>query len=208
MEIPLGAEIKCADRVCGRSAYLVVNPITDAITHVVVRSAQWPHAEYLVPLDLVLETSPEEIQLRCTAAELEKTEPFVSTEFIEEELPDLDIAVPPYFYWPYVAYGGTEYVPVRHEHVPQGEMAIRRGARVEAADGHLGRVDEFSVDPLSGHITHLVMREGPLWHQQDVTIPVSEIERIEEQTVHLKLTRAEVEALPSIPLKRRYRRLM
>ena len=52
-----------------------------------------------------------------------------------------------------------------------------------------GCVDEFPVDPANGHITHLVLREGHLWGQEDVTIPISEIARIEEGTVYLKLNK-------------------
>ena len=66
----------------------------------------------------------------------------------------------------------------------------------------VGRVDEFLVDRETEHITHLVLREGHLWGQKDVTIPVSEIERIEEDTVYLKLDKEEIERLPSIPVRR------
>jgi sporulation protein YlmC with PRC-barrel domain len=88
--------------------------------------------------------------------------------------------------------------------VPPGELAVRRRAHVKAIDGRVGQVDEFLVDPVSEHITHLILREGHLWGQRDVTVPVSEIARIEEDTVHLKLTKAQIEALPTIPLRRRY----
>jgi sporulation protein YlmC with PRC-barrel domain len=68
----------------------------------------------------------------------------------------------------------------------------------------VGKVDEFLVDLSDGHITHLVLREGHLWGQKDVTIPVSEIQRIEEDTVYLKLDKHSIEKLPGIPVKRRY----
>jgi sporulation protein YlmC with PRC-barrel domain len=92
---------------------------------------------------------------------------------------------------------------IPHEHIPPGEVEIRRGDDVEAADGHVGRVDEFLVNPSNGGITHLVMREGHLWGTKDVTIPVAQILRIADGVVHLKLTRADVEALPSVPVRRR-----
>jgi len=53
------------------------------------------------------------------------------------------------------------------------------------------------------HITHLVLREGHLWGEKDVTIPVSQIDHIEEGTVHLKLSKPDIEALPAIPVRRR-----
>ena len=67
----------------------------------------------------------------------------------------------------------------------------------------MGWVDEFLVDPEDGYITHLILREGHLWGQKDVTIPVSEIERIEENTVYLKLNKRDVGKLPAIPIRRR-----
>lgn len=36
-------------------------------------------------------------------------------------------------------------------------------------------------------ITHLVLRESHLWGQKDVTIPVSEIDRMEDNVVYHKL---------------------
>jgi sporulation protein YlmC with PRC-barrel domain len=93
-------------------------------------------------------------------------------------------------------------VTLRHEHVPQGEVAIHRGARVEATDGHVGRVDEFLVDPVNERITHLVLREGHLWGKRDVTIPISQIDRIEQDVVYLKLDKHSVEQLPAVPVRR------
>jgi hypothetical protein len=46
------------------------------------------------------------------------------------------------------------------------------------------------------------MREGHLWGQRDVTIPISKIDRMEENTVYLKLDKESVEALPTIPVRR------
>ena len=63
-------------------------------------------------------------------------------------------------------------------------------------------MDELIVDPESDHLTHLVMREGHLWGQKDVAIPVSEIERIEEDTVYLKLSKDEIGALPAVRVRR------
>jgi sporulation protein YlmC with PRC-barrel domain len=80
-------------------------------------------------------------------------------------------------------------------------MAIHRGTRVEARDGQVGLVSEFLINPTTGHITHLVLKEGLLWNKKAVTIPASEIDRIEKDSVYLKLDKAAVEALPSIPIR-------
>ena len=48
------------------------------------------------------------------------------------------------------------------------------------------------------------MREGHLWGQKDVTIPVSELGKIESHHVQLKLSKAQIEALPAISVRRYY----
>jgi hypothetical protein len=65
-------------------------------------------------------------------------------------------------------------------------------------------VDEFLVDSETGHITHLVLREGHLWGKKDVAIPVSGVDHITEDTVYLKLDRHTIESLPAVPVRRQY----
>jgi hypothetical protein len=91
---------------------------------------------------------------------------------------------------------------VPSEQIPPDELAVRRGARVHATDGHIGKVDEFLVDPINCHVTHLVLREGHLWAQKEIAIPISEIKRMGEDEVHLKLIKKKVEQLPAIPIHR------
>ena len=180
MDIPINAYVRCTDVLFGRSTCLIINPRTEQVTHLVVEETQFPHSQRLVPIDQVVEATPHLIQLSCTSRELEGMESFVETEFVETPIPDFMGGY--YMAWPYVM-PEPMLTPIEHEQIPPGELTIRRGARVEATDGHVGRVDEFLVDPANGHITHLVLREGHLWGQKDVTIPVSQIERIEEDTV-------------------------
>jgi len=202
MDIPVNAEVECTDGPCGRSTYVILNPTTDQLTHLVVRHQRSPHAEQMVPIDQVEEATPDLIRLRCTRHELGQMDPFIETEFVRVTVPDY--ASDSYMAWPYVI-PKTKTVTrtVEHEHLPSGELAVRRGARVEATDGHVGRVDEFIVNPSNGHITHLVLREGHLWGQKDVAIPVSEIGNIEEKTVYLKLDKHTIEQLPAIPVHRK-----
>jgi sporulation protein YlmC with PRC-barrel domain len=92
-------------------------------------------------------------------------------------------------------------VAVDEKQIPPDELAIHRGTQVEARDGNVGEVSEFLVNPTTGHITHLVLKEGILWNKKAVTIPAAQIDRMEKDTVYLKLEKAEVEALPSIPIR-------
>jgi len=105
---------------------------------------------------------------------------------------------------PYVEPEMTVQVPVEHKQIPPGELAVQRGTRVEATDGYVGHVDEFVVNPKNHHITHLVMREGHLWGQKDVIIPLSAMVETREDTVFLKLDKHQIESLPTFPVQRRW----
>ena len=203
MDIPVNAEVYCSDGFCGQSTYIIVNPVSRQVTHLVVKEKQAPHTERLVPVNLVKETTHDQVHLGCTQDELVRMETFIETEYIREGIPDYERYEDSYMVWPYQVPEVTKTVTVRHKRVPHGELAVRRGARVRASDGRIGRVDEFLVDPEDGHITHLILREGHLWGQKDVTIPISEIERIEENTVYLKLNKRDIGKLPAIPIRRR-----
>ena len=52
MDIPLNAQVECVDGVCGRSVYVLLNPVIDQVTHLVVKEDSFPNAEYIVPVDL------------------------------------------------------------------------------------------------------------------------------------------------------------
>jgi sporulation protein YlmC with PRC-barrel domain len=94
-------------------------------------------------------------------------------------------------------------MPDEVERIPPGELTISRGAEVrDSSDHKIGTVDEFLIDPASGHITHLVLREGHLWGRKDVTIPLSEIKAIEVETVRLKVSKEYIEKLPTVPIRR------
>ncbi len=213
MEIPLQAQVECTDGVCGRSVYVLINPVLDQVTHLVVRKDALPNKEYIVPVEVVSETIADTIQLRCSKAELEKMDPFVETEFVREKMSDLDMGYDRGFgygggdnyYWPYARSGSTVYVSTEYQQIPPGELAVRRGTPVEATDGHVGRVDEFVVNPENGYITHLVMREGHLWGQKDVIIPVSAMQAVGdtyEDAVFLNIDKRQIESLPTFPVHR------
>ena len=212
MEIPLKAQVECIDGVCGRCVVMLMNPVLDQVTHLVVREDASPHTEYIVPVDVVTVTTADMIGLRCSKAELEKMDPFVQTQFIEEKMPEMyaghgygaGFGMGGLYYWPYATYERTVNVPVEHLQIPPGELAVRRGTRVEATDGYVGKVDEFLVNPENGHITHLVMREGHLWGQKDVTIPLSAMAESREGTVFLRLDKHQIESLPTVPVHRRW----
>jgi sporulation protein YlmC with PRC-barrel domain len=209
MEIPLNAQVECTDGVCGRSVYVLINPVIDQVTHLVVKEDSLPKREYIVPVEVVSATISDTIQLSCNKAELEMMDPFLQTNYIEEKVPDYseyrsESTMGSMYYIPYVTPEKTVQMHMVNQQIPPGELAVRRGTRVEATDGYVGHVDEFVVNPENGHITHLVMREGHLWGQKDVIIPLSAMGKTRDDTVFLNLDKHQIESLPTFPVNRRW----
>lgn len=205
MNIPLNVEVHCTDGQCGRSTYIILNPVTEQVSHLVVNPKQASAVERLVSVKLVANTAAEVILLSCTKEEFMNLESFNQPDFIYTDLPQHATDPNLTLLWPYV-------VPIKRivdekiRRIPPGELAVRRGARVRATDGRVGRVDEFIVGPVSGNITHLVLREEHFWKEErEITIPVSQIERIEEKIVYLKVDKKTVASMPSVPVKRRWK---
>ncbi|MCL4560990.1 MAG: PRC-barrel domain-containing protein [Chloroflexi bacterium] len=200
MDIPLHAQVSCSDQECGETTLVIVDPAAQEVTHVIVREKRFPYNDHLVPVDQIESSSADQVRLRCSTDELAKLPQFNESEFAPGDGPYLGYPIEGYMVWPYM----IPEMPIllEHEHIPPGELAIRRGARVKASDGDVGKVDEFLIDPSNGHITHLVLLEGHLWGRKDVSIPVAEIDRIEEGQVLLKLDKRGVGALPAVPAHR------
>lgn len=211
MEIPLNAQVECTDGVWGHSVFVLINPVTDQVAHVVVKANSFPNTEYIVPISLVNETITDTIRLHCSQAELEKLEEFNQTTFIQERVPESAFGVTggmiglgSFYYMPFVTREITVFVPENVQQIPLGELAVRRGTHVEATDGFVGKVDEFVVNPENSQITHLIMREGHLWGKKEIAIPIAALGETREDTVFLKINKEQVEALPIFAVTRRW----
>ena len=212
MQIPLNAQVECTDGIYGRSEYVLIDPVIDHVTNLVVKENASPNTAYIVPVDFVTETIADTIRLRCSKAELEKMDPFIETNFIKERVPERfsrygygGSGMGSIYYMPYTTPDITVYEKEEIQQIPPGELTVRRGTTVEATDGYIGKVDEFVVHPVTGHITHLVMREGHLWGQKDVIIPISALKPMGntyKDTVFLNLDKHQIESLPTFPLTR------
>ncbi len=209
IDIPVNAEVQCSDGRSGRCTYVIVNPISKTITHLVVKSFMPPFTEYMVPVDQVGDTDPNLITLKCSRDDLKKMDPFTSEEYIHTRVPDFDRWRDGYLAWPIVlpaaGYGLDEVdtmVKTKIENTPPGELAVHRGAKVEATDGPVGQVDELLINSKNMHVTHLILRERHLLKRREVTIPVSQIDHADEDTVYLKLDKKSIEELPTVPVQR------
>lgn len=203
-EIPLDAAVACTDGEAGTSTAILLNRWTRRVTGLVVEDRGFAPVERLVPAGRIAASSADLIELDCTSADLEGMERFRETTYLQTAGPEPDepgssvdaVLVEPF--------GDVEgpYVPVVEERVPQGEVAIERGMAVEATDGVVGRAAGLLVHPGDGRVTHLMVTARHLFRVSKVAVPLEAIQRVGASTIHLRLDKAAVDALPEPPPER------
>lgn len=192
MDIPLNVDVHCTDGLGGCSTRIIVDPVAQVVTHLVVADSKAPHTEYLVPITTIKETTPAVILLGCSRQALRSMEPFIQTEYLRTTPADIRRS-PEAYMWPYQPHTLIRAYTVKTKRIPRHEQEVPRGTHALAHDGRdVGEIEEFMVDASNGHITHIVLRYGHLWHHKEVTVPVSDVDRIEEGTVYLKLDKDEL----------------
>ena len=216
MRLEIGNRVRCSDGWYGELADVVIDPLEKRVTHLVVLPEQTVGSR-LVPIQLAKsrDDRQREIELGCTLDETQKFESVREAAYIrlgESPAldPDWDIGVMEVLASPYYTSLGLEpypaqldsHVTMSYDRVPKGEVELRRTSAVISADGHsLGEVDGFVVDA-DEYITHFVLERGHLWGRKEVTIPIGAVAGVESDTVHLALSKDEVEALPAVRVGR------
>ncbi|HXZ69325.1 MAG TPA: hypothetical protein VEH31_00460, partial [Streptosporangiaceae bacterium] len=142
-QFTIGAEASCRDGVCGEVIRVVVDPVARAVTHLVVEPKHRQGLGRLVPLDLV-EAANGEVLLRCTIAEFEELGSAEETQFLPGTAGYAAYGPEQVAAWPYYGLSGTAMDPgldpelvgtsptVTFDTIPLGEVAVRRGERVDA----------------------------------------------------------------------------
>jgi len=202
MNIPINAKVYCQGKFCGHTQAVILNPIRDVVTHVVVKESSSPHTERVIPIDLVDASLSTEIDLAMDETKLKNMPPFFDVEYIQTTIPHYSHIYDMSYLEPVVV-AEEKILPEKLYHIPKDELAVKRGSDIYSVDGQaIGKVDEFLVDESGHHVTHLILREAHFLGQKDVFIPVSGIESIEENSLHLKLSQDEIKKLPTIPVRR------
>jgi sporulation protein YlmC with PRC-barrel domain len=205
----IGMPARCSDGACGQVSRIVVDPVAQKVTHLVVEPKHRPGLGRLVPVDLVAGSSGG-LALDCTTAQFQTLDSAEETQFIPDEGGYSAYGPGQVLAWPYYGLGGGIGMGagtamdgvspmVRYDAVPPGEVDVRRGDHVYASDGAIGRVQGLVVDPASHHVTHVLLQEGHLWDRKEVAIPVSVVTRT-DAGIMLSITKAEVGDLPAVDI--------
>jgi hypothetical protein len=213
MQFTIGSEVSCSDGVCGELSRVVVDPIAQVLTHLVVKPDHRWRPGHLVPIDLV-ESAGEQIRLRCTRGQFEALDEAEVTHFLtgasgQWDYEQEEMLSMPYYSLVMSGVGGVTSVgmgmgpeAVTYDRVPVGEVEVHRGDHVHSTDGPIGRVRGLVIDPSAHHVTHVLLDEGHLWGQKEVAIPISAVTGFDDG-VRLNLTRDEVRDLPPVHIEHR-----
>src|SRR5580698_6008678 len=209
-EFTIGAQATCTDGPCGEVIRVVVDPVAQEVTHLVVEPSQREGLGRLVPLSLVGASSQQEIQLTCTQAEFTALDSAEETLFVPGTAGYEAYGPQQVLSWPYyglglsdLALGGINAVPasvtVTQDTVPVGEVTVRRGESVLATDGEIGKVQGLVIDRASRHVTHVLLQEGHLWGRKEVAIPIGAVAST-ETGIQLSITKQDVQDLPAVDI--------
>lgn len=205
MDIPIHAGAVCYDGLVGKSTYIVVDIVSEQVTHFAVKSDQH-HKQYVVPIEKIQDSEITAILLAFRKEDVYQLNVFDESHFhgcdAYDNAPPMPSSgmLPSYpLYQPY----RTAESPAADTatHFSAVELTINKGADILATDDLLGQVDELVIDSESHRITHLVLRQHFLLNKWIVTIPVSKIRQVEAYTIFLKIDSGATEHFRLLPLR-------
>ena len=206
MRLDFGSSVRCSDAAFGELVDVVVDPISRRVTHVVVAPHRHREQARLVAIERV-RPADDGLALDHSIADVEALESLRETAYVRtgEQVvadPDWDVGTEDVLAMPlYQEMDGMgtvvdldPHVLLSYDRIPKSEVEIRRSSAVISTDGHhLGHVEGFLIG--SGDTADILLERGHLWGRREVVIPASAVERVQNDSITLSLTKEEVAAL-------------
>jgi hypothetical protein len=180
--VRMGVNAVATDGPCGAVVRVVVDPVAQTLTHLVVAPTHHHGLGRLVPIALVAATG-DPVQLRCTTAEFDALDDAEETRFLPATNGPWPYSSSEALAWPFYGAalaggmqpGGMTLQAPPHaaltDRIPVGEVEVRRGEQVHTGNDWIGSVQGLVVDP-EQHVTHVLLQEGHLWGRKQVAIPI------------------------------------
>jgi len=210
MKIPLKAKVICKDGEYGSLKELLIDPLKEKVTHVVVQNKHNGN-QIIISTNIIDYTSDTVVTIEKTANELNDFPKFIVHEFVKVPTGDSQYAfwgadptmLHSYTMFPYVMHEGNPVVEVTKEVVDDDEQRLRKGLKVKDVNGkNLGHIDELVVNKKNDFITHIVMRTGHIFGTREVVVPNINIRSFKEDSIILNIGEDQVADLPEVALKR------
>lgn len=182
---------------------VVMNPNTKVITDLVIRGGTlFKKDEKVVSMDLVAATTTDVVVLRGAPHGLEDFPEFEEKRVVSDVEGEPNDQ-PPVIY----GFGGTPIVvpnpreqltTVTERNIPEGTVALKEGARVEAVGGkHVGNVESVLADPRADLVTHLAVSSGLLTKETKL-VPIQWVKSLGEDKVVLRVKKESLQEIGEI----------
>jgi sporulation protein YlmC with PRC-barrel domain len=177
---------------------VVINPLDDTVTHLIVEPEHRRGLGRLVPVGSV-DADGDHVNLRYSQAEFDELPMAEATRFLPGSPAHPDYTPEQMLLEPY--FGGNTTVPVTDDTLPVGEVAVQRGEEVHGTDGRIGEVEGLVIDGRNHHVTHVLLKEGHLFGHKDIAIPIALVKAVDTGIVRLSVSKDEVDNLPTVKLQ-------
>ena len=187
--------VELTDRKSAVLASIVIDTAKQQVTHFVVEDTGGQ--KYLAPLSAVFFGDDELVRLSMNSEDFLKLPPFDESQYVIGADPEND------FFKSSETASVVYYVPDLNPQQlmpPEKDLALIRGAFVNAPDGMIGTVEEIVIDPQTGSAVQIVVHtEGN--RKEELVLPITIIDYVEGDTVYIKLSKKQVDSLPGIPVE-------
>lgn len=216
------------ERNLGRITRIVMDPVTDKVTHVVVRHGLIFTEDKVIPIEYFRSASPERADLRDDVGDLEALPVFKESHYVPagnagDDVPEnsMDAQVPPFLYWypPMTlssqhtigyygvpSFGGTledeyqnrRYVKWTTQNIPDDTVAVKEGAEVISADGK--HVGDIEEIQVDSESDYAthVLISQGLFLKEKKWVPTLWFRTVEDDRVYLAVTSSLLKTLPEV----------
>ncbi len=206
MNLEIGAEVLGPDGKLGTLTQIVIEPLGERVTHVVVERGGLHPWEKLVSIERITRAEGDRVWTELSFDDMEAlpdTLKYVGTApapATPSEVPFADMQ-PVGLFWPSNVLGW--YLPSQQSSIPAqtqsnlppGTQGLKSGTPVYSQDGKVGHLDEVVYDEESGKATGMIIRKG-FFFAREFEAPIDWVEAIDD---HIRLSVRSDE----IPEKRR-----
>lgn len=189
---------------------VVVDPADKALNAIVVRvGSLFRREEKVVPIELIAETSENQIVLNQNAGDIETFPPLEEEYIVDEREPVRD---PPYAGSAGLSgvghadlgaramrvAPGHGMIPQVRQNIPDGTIVMDENPKIITLEGiHVGNVERILADPTDEHMTGLVVSNG-LFVKEMKLIPIQWVTEMGMEHIHLCVKKASVEELADL----------
>jgi sporulation protein YlmC with PRC-barrel domain len=210
VRLRLDAPVDGTDGELGVLADVVIDPESGRVTHLVVEPRRYAALARLVPIDRTTqgEADGARVALGCSADDLHRLPEIRELAYgglrgFPVEDPDWEVGIADVLGLPGDGVPGLDVEPgsassptLIYDRIPRGEVELRRGSAVVAADGRrVGRMAELLTDE-DMSITAVVVGRGWFRRPRLLTIPVAAVARVDTDAVMLRVAPPGSDARP------------